>query len=70
MSAVAMADDLQSQRHQDIQQILKSMKDLAAIFNDLALLVVEQVRTSCPWQPYKNRIGNTPYLSEKKIKNK
>ena len=43
-----MADDLQSQRHQDIQQILKSMKDLAAIFNDLALLVVEQVRTSCP----------------------
>jgi t-SNARE complex subunit (syntaxin) len=44
MAAVAYSNTLADQRAKDVQQILKSIKELASIFNDLSLLVVEQVR--------------------------
>jgi len=40
--ALSSADETVTQRVRDIQQIAKSIKELATIFNDLAFLVIEQ----------------------------
>jgi syntaxin 16 len=42
MKQVAQMDDLVSQRQRDIKQIAKSINEIAAIFKDLAVLVIEQ----------------------------
>ncbi len=38
-------DDQITQREKDIIQIAKSIQELAEIFNDLNMLVIDQVRT-------------------------